>query len=212
VLHGQTCNYLIARCTQNQDQGIRRRIEHMMEHIEALAVGKREVKQYHIDTLPVQMFECIVEPHHPFDMKCVYSRGVVSRARERVLNLSGVGGIVLDEGHGDPEIVHGMSVRWGMREPSPFLPGDGHKYLLHRGGMSRDRRHANALVVTAIVVIVAAVIVLVSVMIVTVHVTRVIVLAPPVTIVTVHVITVIILIPVVVFIVFVTRIIPALTM
>ena len=107
-------DFLIARRAQDQDQGIRRGLEHLIERLEALAVGKREIKQDHGDTIPVQAFECIFEPRHPFDMKCVFSRGTAFRASKCILNPPGIGGIVLDEEYRGPWVVYGKSVHCDM--------------------------------------------------------------------------------------------------
>ena len=171
ALHGLARGFFIARRAQDQDQGIRCGLEHLIEHLKALAVGKREIEQDHLDTFPVQAFECIGEPRHPFDMKRAVSRCPASASW---ISLASAGSSstrsTVVRG-----IVHGKSVHCDM--PIAIIPlagGIGHKYLLHRGGMSRDRHHTNALVITAIVVIVTVVIVLVPVMIIIVHVTPVI--------------------------------------
>lgn len=133
ALHGLARDFHIPRCAHDQYQGIRHGLKYLIERLEALTVGKREIKQDHRDILSSQTFECSVEPRHPFDMKCVFSRGVVSRTRERVLDLSGIGGIVLDEEYRGPWIIYGKSVHCDMPWPSSRLRGKGYKYLSTQG-------------------------------------------------------------------------------
>jgi len=45
ALHGLARGFVIARRGEDDDQGIRRGLDHLIERLDALAVGQREVKQ-----------------------------------------------------------------------------------------------------------------------------------------------------------------------
>jgi hypothetical protein len=94
ALHRLARDGFITRRTENEDQGIGSRPEHLIESLETLAVGQRKVKQQHLDTAPAQSFKRIREPRHPFDAKRAFAR-----TGKRLLDQFGVSAIVLDEEH-----------------------------------------------------------------------------------------------------------------
>ena len=106
ALHGLARGLFVVRRAQDQDQGVRRGLDHLIERLDAPGVGQGQVEQDHLDAALAQSFERFGEPRHPFDAK-----RALSRPRERLLDQSGFGGIVLDEKYGGRGIVHGMDPR-----------------------------------------------------------------------------------------------------
>src|SRR4030066_354223 len=110
ALHGLARGVFIGQSAQDQDQGIGRSLKNLVERFEAFAVGQRQVKQDHLESFAAQSFERIGDTRYPFDTKQVVTR---TRARERILDQSGIGGGVFVEKDGGGGIVHGAASRGG---------------------------------------------------------------------------------------------------
>ena len=93
----------IARRSQDQNRGIRCGLDHPVVHLEALTIGKHEVKQHHLDTTLAQSCECIRESCHRFDTECAILHG-----RKPRLDLAGIGGCVFDDKYGGRGIADGQ--------------------------------------------------------------------------------------------------------
>ena len=137
ALHGLARDFFIGQSAEDQDQGVGRSLEHLVERIEALAVGQRQVKQDHLEAFPAQSFERIGESRHPFDTK-----RAASRARKRILDQPGIGGIVFDEKDSGRGHVHGMAVCGDGPRSSYRRQGGAPIPSRHGRGLSRNQADA----------------------------------------------------------------------
>ena len=100
-LHSLPSQFFIGQAAQHQDEEIWRSEVDLIERLDTLNVGQRQIEHDDVNAFLAQSFKTGGEQRNPLDsVRAVYFRG------ERLQNQFRVGGIVLDEKYQGGLVVH----------------------------------------------------------------------------------------------------------